>query len=52
MVDLKSRETVHPSHKRQLLTYLCLPGLKPGYLLNFGAALMKYGIARTIHGEL
>ena len=52
IVELKSVETVHPAHKKQVLTYLRLTGLKLGYLLNFGAALMKDGISRTIHGEL
>ena len=52
IIEVKSVESVHPAHKKQLLTYLRLTGLKLGYLLNFGAALMKDGITRTIHGEL
>ncbi len=52
IVELKSVEKVHPAHKKQLLTYLRLSGMKLGYLLNFGEALMKDGITRTIHGEL
>jgi GxxExxY protein len=52
IIELKSVETVHPAHKKQLLTYLRLTGMKLGYLLNFGDALMKDGITRTIHGEL
>ena len=52
IVELKSVETIHPAHKKQVLTYLRLTGLKLGYLLNFGAALMKDGITRTIHGDL
>jgi GxxExxY protein len=52
IVELKSVEMIHPAHKKQLLTYLRLTSLKLGYLLNFGAALMKDGITRTIHGEL
>ncbi|MDA0660027.1 MAG: GxxExxY protein [Planctomycetota bacterium] len=52
IVELKSVEAVHPVHKKQLLTYLRLTGLKLGYLLNFGATLMKDGITRTIHGDL
>ena len=38
--------------KKQLLTYLRLTGFKLGYLLNFGEALMKDGITRTINGQL
>ena len=52
IVELKSVEKVHPAHKKQLLTYLRLTGMKLGYLLNFGEALMKDGITRTINGEL
>jgi len=52
IVELKSVEKVHPAHKKQLLTYLQLTGMKLGYLLNFGEALMKDGITRTINGNL
>lgn len=52
IVELKSVEQVHPAHKKQVLTYLKLTGLKLGYLLNFGAAWMKDGIFRIINGKL
>ena len=52
IVELKSVEKANPAHKKQLLTYLKLTGLKVGYLLNFGEALMKDGITRTINGQL
>ncbi len=52
IVELKSVEKLHPSHKKQLLTYLKLTGLKLGYLLNFGDELMKQGIVRVINGTL
>ena len=52
IVELKSIERVMPAHKKQLLTYLRLTGLKLGYLLNFGEALMRDGITRTINGQL
>jgi GxxExxY protein len=52
IVELKSVEKVHPVHKKQVLTYLRLTGLKLGYLLNFGEALMKDGITRIVYGEL
>ena len=52
IVELKSVEKVSLAHKKQLLTYLKLTGLKLGYLLNFGEALMKEGITRTINGQL
>ena len=37
-------------HHKQLSTYLKLRSLKLGYLLNFGAALMKDGIKRMVNG--
>lgn len=52
IIELKSVEKVSPAHKKQLLTYLKLTGLKLGYLLNFGDALMKNGITRTLNGQL
>ncbi len=50
IIELKSVENVHPAHKKQVLTYLKLTGLKLGYLLNFGAPVMKQGIYRIING--
>jgi GxxExxY protein len=52
IVELKSIERVTPAHKKQLLTYLRLTGFKLGYLLNFGEALMRDGITRTINGSI
>lgn len=51
LLELKSVEKVNPAHKKQLLTYLKLTGLKLGFLLNFGEELMKNGITRTINGD-
>ncbi|MFW6147746.1 MAG: GxxExxY protein [Thermodesulfobacteriota bacterium] len=52
IIELKSVESINKAHKKQVLTYLRLTGLKLGYLLNFGEALMKEGISRIINGEL
>ena len=52
ILELKSVERTNPAHKKQLPTYLKLSGLKVGYLLNFGEALMKDGITRIINGQL
>lgn len=52
ILELKSIERVTNAHKKQLLTYLRLTGLKVGYLLNFGEALMKDGITRSINGQI
>jgi GxxExxY protein len=49
-VELKSVEAIAPVHKKQLLTYLRITNLRLGLLLNFGAALMKDGIARVVNG--
>jgi GxxExxY protein len=49
IVELKSVETLNNAHKKQLLTYLRLTDRKLGYLLNFGEALMKHGIIRTVN---
>jgi len=50
IVELKSVEAVSKAHKKQVLTYLKLTGMKLGYLLNFGEALMKDGISRILNG--
>lgn len=52
IIELKSVEKLLPVHKKQLLTYLRLTGLKLGYLMNFGQDLMKNGITRVINGQL
>lgn len=52
ILEIKSVEKINNAHKKQLLTYLKLTGIKLGYLLNFGEALMKDGITRTINGYL
>ena len=52
ILELKSIEKINPAHKKQVLTYLKLSGLKLGYLMNFGEALMKDGITRILNGEL
>jgi GxxExxY protein len=52
ILELRSVEHVTNAHKKQLLTYLRLTGLKVGYLLNFGEALMKDGISRVINGQI
>ena len=49
IVELKSVEKVTAAHKKQIQTYLRLTGYKLGYLLNFGAALMKHGITRAVN---
>jgi GxxExxY protein len=50
ILELKSVESVMDVHKKQLLTYLKLSGMKLGYLMNFGELLMKKGITRIVNG--
>jgi len=52
IIELKSVETIHKAHKKQVLTYLRLTNMKLGYLLNFGAPVMKDGIFRIINGKI
>ncbi len=42
-------ERLNNAHKKQLLTYLRLADLRLGYLLDFGAPLMRDGITRIGH---
>jgi len=51
IIELKSVEKIIPVHSKQLLTYLRLTNAKLGFILNFGAAVMKDGINRIINGE-
>ncbi|MCX8063182.1 MAG: GxxExxY protein [Anaerolineales bacterium] len=52
ILELKSVESLNHAHYKQILTYLKLSGLKLGFLLNFGEAVMKNGIHRIINGQL
>lgn len=46
IVEIKSVESISDVHKKQLLTYLKLTGLKVGLLINFNVKLIKDGIHR------
>ena len=50
IVELKSVEALLPVHKKQLVTYLRLADKRLGLLINFGAPLLKQGIARVANG--
>jgi len=52
IIELKSVEGVSKAHKKQVLTYLKLTGMKLGFLLNFGESLMRDGIFRIINGTI
>ena len=48
IVEIKSVDRLSPAHRKQLITYLRLSGLHLGFILNFGAAVMKDGILRVV----
>jgi len=50
ILERKSVEQLSKVPHKQLFTYLKLRELKLGFLLNFGAALMKEGIKRIVNG--
>ena len=49
ILEIKSVKLMSDVHKKQLLTYLKLSGIKLGYLLNFGDILLKRGIKRIVN---
>ena len=49
LVELKSTESNHPVHAKQVLTYLRLSGMSVGLLINFGHPLLKDGIKRIVN---
>jgi GxxExxY protein len=50
IVELKSKEEVHPVDKKQVLTQLRLTNMRLGLLVNFGEELIKDGISRIVNG--
>ena len=50
IIELKAVEKVMPVHKKQLITYLKLSGIKLGLLVNFNVNLIKDGIERIVNG--
>jgi GxxExxY protein len=50
ILEIKSVASLNNAHRKQLLTYLKLTGMKLGFLLNFAEALMKDGITRIVNG--
>ena len=49
LIELKSVEKITDVHKKQVLTYLKLTGIKLGLLINFNEKLMKYGFTRIVN---
>ena len=49
IIEVKSIDSLADVHKKQLLTYLKLTGIKLGLLINFNEALIKNGIVRIVN---
>lgn len=49
IVEVKSVDTLHPVHFKQLLTYLKLSNLHLGFLVNFNEAKVIEGIRRVVN---
>jgi GxxExxY protein len=52
LIELKSVQELAAVHKKQVLTYLRITGLKLGLLVNFGEETLKDGVKRIINGNL
>jgi len=46
IIEIKSVDRIAPVHKKQVLTYLKLSGIKVGLLINFGGEFLKGNIER------
>lgn len=49
IVEVKSKEAIHPVDEAQLLSHLRLLGLPIGLLINFHVVLLKHGIKRMVN---
>ena len=49
VIELKSVEKVSQVHFKQVHTYLKLMKLELGFLINFGAPTIKYGLTRIVN---
>ena len=50
LIELKSVEKITDVHRKQVLTYLKLTGIRLGLLINFNEKLMKHGFSRIVNG--
>jgi len=49
IIEIKSVDCLAPVHKKQLITYLKISGIKLGLLINFNVDLIKHGICRIVN---
>jgi GxxExxY protein len=52
IVEVKATTQYNKLFESQVLTYMRLSGIRLGYVINFGAAIVKQGIHRVINGVL
>jgi GxxExxY protein len=50
LIEIKSVETLHEVHHKQVITYLKLANLKLGLLINFNTSDLKNSIFRKVNG--
>lgn len=51
VVQLLSIEGIHPTHKKQIMTYIKLANKKMGLLINFSESPLKNGIVSLNNGS-
>jgi GxxExxY protein len=49
VVEIKSKEAIHPTDQAQLLSQLRLLNLQVGLLINFHVVVLKDGIKRMVN---
>jgi GxxExxY protein len=49
IVEVKSIESIHPVHRKQVITYLRFAEKRLGLLINFNVVLIKDGIVRVVN---
>ena len=50
VVEIKAVERLNNAHRKQVLTYLRVTGMRLGYLVNFAEYRLKDGIVRIVNG--
>jgi GxxExxY protein len=49
LIEIKAVESLSPTHRAQVITYLQVKRLKLGLLINFNVPILKDGIKRVIN---
>jgi len=52
LVEIKAVDHLLPVHKAQVITYIKLPGVRVGLLINFNVTMIKEGIQRVVRSDL